>query len=64
LVKRQADRKVLGRAKGPTMNLRLDPLADKIDMYLEKKIDQRSITKLLDVSPNTIYVSLKVRRPG
>lgn len=46
------------------MNLRLDPLADKIDMYLEKKIDQRSITKLLDVSPNTIYVSLKVRRPG
>jgi transposase-like protein len=32
-------------------------------MYLEKKIDKRSIAKLLDVSPNTLYVWLKVRRP-
>jgi transposase-like protein len=25
-------------------------------MYLEEKIDKRSIAKLLDVSPNTLYV--------
>jgi transposase-like protein len=28
-----------------------------------KKIDKRSIAKLLDVSPNTLFVWLKVRRP-
>jgi DNA invertase Pin-like site-specific DNA recombinase len=61
--KRKADGMVFGRPKGPAKNLRLDPLADKIDMYLEKKIDKRSIAKLLDVSPNTLYVWLKVRRP-
>ena len=64
LAKRKADGMVLGRPKGPAKNLRLDPLADKIDMYLEKKIDKRSIAKLLDVSPNTLYCWLKVRRPG
>ena len=53
----------LGRPVGPSKNLRLDPLADKIDSYLAKKIDKRSIAKLLDVSPNTLYAWLKVRRP-
>jgi hypothetical protein len=53
---------VLRRPKCLAKNLRLDPLADKIDMYLEKKIDKRSIAKLLDVSPNMLYVWLKVRR--
>lgn len=28
-----------------------------------KKTDKRSIAKLLDVSPNTLYAWLKVRRP-
>jgi len=28
-----------------------------------KKIDKRSIAKVLDVSPNTLYGRLKVRRP-
>jgi hypothetical protein len=45
----------LGRPVGPSKNLRLDPLADKID--------KRSIAKPLDVSPNTLYAWLKVRRP-
>ena len=45
----------LGRPVGPSQNLRLDSLADKIDSYLAKKIDKRSIAKLLDVSPNTLY---------
>jgi len=41
--------------------MRLDPLAGKIDIYLAKKIDKRSIAKLLDVSPNTLYAWLRVR---
>ena len=63
LARRKADGMVLGRPKGPAKNLRLDPLADKIDLYLEKKIDKRSIAKLLHVSLNTLYAWLKVRRP-
>ena len=61
LAKRKADGMVLGRQKVPAKNLLLDPLADKIDMYLEKKINKRSIAKLLDVSPNILYVWFKVR---
>ncbi|MEY4507551.1 MAG: hypothetical protein RL297_2129 [Pseudomonadota bacterium] len=63
LAKRKADGMVLGRPTGPAKKLRLDPLADKIDGYLAKKIDKRSIAKLLGVSPNTLYLWLKVRRP-
>ena len=51
-----------GRPVGPSKNLRFDPLADKIDSYLAKKIDKRSIAKLLDVLPNTLYAWLKVQR--
>jgi hypothetical protein len=46
-----------------TKEMRLDPLVDTIDSYLAKKIDKRSIVKLLDVSANTLYAWLKVRRP-
>jgi transposase len=34
-----------------------------LNRYLAKKIDKRAIAKLLDVSPNTLYAWLKVRRP-
>jgi len=63
LAKRKGEGMKLGRPVGPSKNLLLDPLADKIDSYLAKKIDKRSIAKLLDVSPNTLYAWLKVRRP-
>jgi hypothetical protein len=43
--------------------MRLDPLTGKIDSYLAKKIDMRSIAKPLDTSLNTLYVWLKMRRP-
>jgi len=59
----QAHGMVLGRPKVTAKNLRLDLLAGKINMYLEKKIDKRSIAKLLDVSPNILYCWLKARRP-
>jgi transposase-like protein len=53
----------LGRPAGPARTLRLDTHADKIDEYLAKGIDKRSVAKLLDVAPNTLYSWLKVRRP-
>ncbi len=62
LAKRKADGVKLGRPTGPAKTLRLDPHADKIDAYLAKQIDKRAIAKLLDVSPNTLYAWLKVRR--
>lgn len=63
LAKRKADGMKLGRPVGPAKNLRLDPMADKIDAYLAKGIDKRAVAKLLDVAPNTLYAWLKVRRP-
>jgi DNA invertase Pin-like site-specific DNA recombinase len=62
LAKRKAEGMKLGRPAGPAKKLRLDPHADKIDAYLAKQIDKRAIAKLLDVSPNTLYTWLKVRR--
>lgn len=47
LAKRKADGMKLGLLLGPSKNLLLDQLADKID--------KRSINKLLDVSSNTLY---------
>jgi len=63
LAKRKADGIKLGRPAGHTKKLRLDQHADKIDDYLAKKIDKRTIAKLLDVSPNTLYAWLMFRRP-
>ncbi len=39
-------------------------LADKIDDDLAKGINQVAIANLLDVSPNTLYGGIKVRRSG
>ena len=62
LAKRKSEGMKLGRPIGPARTLRLDVHADKIDEYLAKGIDKRSIAKLLDVAPNTLYMWLKVRR--
>lgn len=51
-----------GWPSGPARSLRLDAHADKIDEYMAKGIDKRSVAKLLDVAPNTLYAWLKVRR--
>jgi DNA invertase Pin-like site-specific DNA recombinase len=64
LAKRKADGMKLGRPVGGAKNLKLDKHADKIDGYLDKGINKVAIAKLLDVSPNTLYEWLKVRRPG
>jgi hypothetical protein len=49
---------------GASMNLKLNKHADKIDGYLAKGNNKVAIAKLLDVSPNTLYEWLKVRRPS
>jgi hypothetical protein len=53
-----------GPPGGGAKNLKLDKHADKIDGYLAKGINKVAIAKLLDVSPNTLYEWLKVRRPS
>ena len=63
LAKRKAEGVKLGRPVGPAKTMRLDKHADKIDDYLKKEISKRSIAKLLDVTPNTLYAWLKARRP-
>ena len=62
--KRNVDGTKLGRPVGASKNLNLDKHAVKIDGYLAKWINKVAIAKLLDVSPNTLYKWLKVRRPG
>jgi hypothetical protein len=52
----------LGRPVGGVKNLKLDKHAAKIDDYLTKGINKVAISKLLDVSPNTLYEWPKVRR--
>lgn len=44
--------------------MKLDKHADKIHGNLDKGINKVPIAKLLDISPNTLYKCLKVRRPG
>lgn len=63
LAKRKAEGAVLGRPKGHAKKLALDAHTDKIDDYLAKKLDKRSIAKLLGVAPNTVYKWLHARRP-
>lgn len=63
LARKKAAGAHLGRPEGPAKSLRLDAHAAKIDEYLSKKIDKRTIAKLLDVSPNTLYNWLKSRSP-
>ena len=63
LAKRKAEGMKLGRPVVGAKNPKLDKHADKIDAYLAKGINKVAIAKLLDVSPNTLYEWLKVRRP-
>ncbi len=64
LAKRKADGMKLGRPTGQARSLRLDAHADKIGEYLAKGIDKRSVAKLLNVAPNTLYAWLKGMRPA
>jgi DNA invertase Pin-like site-specific DNA recombinase len=56
LAKRKAAGKPLGRPKGrQSTKLKLDAKAQEIQMYLDKGISKRSIAKLVDCAPSTLY---------
>jgi DNA invertase Pin-like site-specific DNA recombinase len=56
LAKRKAEGKPLGRPRGSlSAKLKLDDKEQDIRMYLAKGISKRSIAKLLDCSPSTLY---------
>lgn len=60
LAKRKAAGKPLGRPKGKqSASLKLDAKAEEIQDYLNKGISKRSIAKLVDCAPSTLYYWLK-----
>lgn len=60
LAKRKAAGKILGRPKGrQSASLKLDAKEQEIRMYLAKGISKRSIAKLVDCAPSTLYNWLK-----
>ena len=60
LAKRKAAGKTLGRPKGrQSASLKLDAKEQEIRMYLAKGISKRSIAKLVDCAPSTLYHWLK-----
>ncbi len=60
LGKRKAAGKTLGRPKGrQSAKLKLDVREQEIRMYLAKGISKRSIAKLVDCAPSTLYYWLK-----
>ena len=60
LAKRKAAGKTLGRPKGKhSAKLKLDAKEQEIKLYLAKGISKRSIAKLVDCAPSTLYNWLK-----
>jgi len=62
LAQRKAAGMQLGRPPGPAKVLTLDKHAVMIDDYLAKGLNKRSIAKLVNVAPNTLYAWLRARR--
>ncbi|KTD53813.1 Transposon gamma-delta resolvase [Legionella santicrucis] len=62
LAKRKSDGAKLGRPKGESDLLKLDAFRDEITNYLNKGINKRAISKLIECSPSTLYKWLKRRR--
>ena len=60
LAKRKASGKPLGRPPGrQSAQLKLDPRKEEIQLYLDKGISKRSIAKLVDCAPSTLYYWLE-----
>jgi DNA invertase Pin-like site-specific DNA recombinase len=62
LVKCKHDGKKLGRPKGPSPWLRLDDHQKEIEVYLQKKLSKRSIARLVECSPTSLYIWMKRRK--
>jgi DNA invertase Pin-like site-specific DNA recombinase len=59
LSKRKAEGVKLGRPKGHSKNLKLDPHRELILEYLKKDVSKASIARILECSPSTLYAWLK-----
>ena len=60
LAKRKASGQPLGRPKGrQSAKLKLDPRKEEIKLYLDKGISKRSIAKLVNCAPSTLYYWLE-----
>lgn len=55
LAKRRHDGVTLGRPRGPAAHVKLDDHETVIRDYLAKGINKRSISKLVDCAPSTLY---------
>jgi len=62
LAKCKQDGKKLGRPRGPAQSLKLDSCHEEIIGYLKKGISKRSISKLVECSPSSLYSWLKRRK--
>ena len=62
LAKCKKDGKVLGRPKGKSEVLKLDKYREQICEYVQKGINKRAISKLVECSPSTLYQWLKRRK--
>ena len=51
--------KKLGRPKGKAKSVKLDGFSDQIKEYLKKGVSKRSIAKIIECSPSTLYEWLK-----
>ena len=61
LSKSRMDGVRLGRPQGESERLKLDAFHDEIIGYFKKRINKRSIAKLIECSPSTLYKWLKRR---
>ena len=61
LAKRKAEGMKLGRPRGQAQKLALDSKADEIKKLLEKGVSKASIAKIVECSPQTLYLWLERR---
>jgi DNA invertase Pin-like site-specific DNA recombinase len=62
LARRKAQGLPLGRPKGPAARVKLDRDKDQIVTYLQKGVSKRSIARILECSPSTLYAWLRRHR--
>ncbi|NQY75423.1 MAG: helix-turn-helix domain-containing protein, partial [Candidatus Margulisbacteria bacterium] len=54
--------KILGRPKGKAQTVKLDEYSDQINAYLKKGVSKRSIARIIECSPSTLYTWMKRKR--
>jgi hypothetical protein len=62
LARRKAQGLPLGRPKSSAARVKLDSSKDQIGTYLQKDVSKRSIARILECSPSTLYAWLRRQR--